>query len=110
MGAYMNNWPRAGVFCSPRPGTTDQSESLAKMDPPTLRLKIAAAVAYPDASMTASGVRKEAARRRPLIERTANTAAIQSAAAALTYRKLNKPAPGPLDDSLDDLQASEAGR
>ena len=30
------------------------------------------------------------------------TAAIQGATALLTYRKLNKPALGPLGDSLDD--------
>src|SRR5262245_11394354 len=36
-----------------------------------LRLAVAAAVAYPDGSMTASGLRKEAARGRLAIERTA---------------------------------------
>jgi hypothetical protein len=36
-----------------------------------LRLKVAAAIAYPDGSMTASGLRKEAARGRLVIERTA---------------------------------------
>ena len=36
-----------------------------------LRLAVAAALAYPDGSMTASGLRKEAARGRLAIERTA---------------------------------------
>jgi hypothetical protein len=41
-----------------------------KPDDP-LRLAVAAAVAYPDRSMTASGLRREAARGRLVIERTA---------------------------------------
>src|SRR5450759_5360223 len=36
-----------------------------------LRLSVAAALAYPDGSMTASGLRREAARGRLVIERTA---------------------------------------
>jgi hypothetical protein len=36
-----------------------------------LRLRVAAALAYPDGSMTASGLRREAARGRLVIERTA---------------------------------------
>jgi hypothetical protein len=36
-----------------------------------LRLAVAAALAYPDGSMTASGLRREAARGRLAIERTA---------------------------------------
>ena len=36
-----------------------------------LRLRIAAALAFPDGSMTASGLRREAARRRLVIERIA---------------------------------------
>jgi hypothetical protein len=36
-----------------------------------LRLDVAAALAYPDGSMTASGLRREAARGRLVIERTA---------------------------------------
>ena len=36
-----------------------------------LRLKVAAAIAYPDGSMTASGLRREAAKGRLVIERTA---------------------------------------
>jgi hypothetical protein len=36
-----------------------------------LRLALAAALAYPDGSMTASGLRKEAARGRLAVERTA---------------------------------------
>jgi hypothetical protein len=36
-----------------------------------LRLNVAAALAYPDGSMTASGLRREAAKGRLLIERTA---------------------------------------
>src|ERR1700759_3420857 len=36
-----------------------------------LRLRVAAALAYPDGSMTASGLRREAARGRLAIERTA---------------------------------------
>jgi hypothetical protein len=45
---------------------------LEKVGPNTpLRLNIAAAVAYPDGSMTASGLRKERDRGRLIIERTA---------------------------------------
>jgi hypothetical protein len=36
-----------------------------------LRLNVAASIAYPDGSMTASGLRREAARGRLVIERTA---------------------------------------
>src|SRR5215831_15675414 len=36
-----------------------------------LRLNVAAALAYPDGSMTASGLRREAAKGRLVIERTA---------------------------------------
>jgi hypothetical protein len=36
-----------------------------------LRLNVAAALAYPDGSMTTSGLRREAARGRLVIERTA---------------------------------------
>jgi len=39
---------------------------------------------------------------RPVIALTETIAAIQGATAVLTYRKLNKPALGPLGDSLDD--------
>jgi hypothetical protein len=42
-------------------------------------------------------------RGRPVVALTETTAAIQGAAAIMTYRKLNKPALGPLGDSLDDL-------
>jgi hypothetical protein len=45
-------------------------------------------------------------RGRPVIALTETTAAIQSATAVLTYRKLNKPALGPLGDSLDDMGAA----
>ena len=45
---------------------------LSNITPDTpLRLKVAAAIAYPDGSMTASGLRKEAGRGRLVIERTA---------------------------------------
>src|SRR5258707_194995 len=40
-------------------------------DDTPLRLNVAAALAYPDGSMTASGLRREAARGRLAIERTA---------------------------------------
>jgi hypothetical protein len=40
-------------------------------DDTPLRLAVAAAIAYPDGSMTASGLRREAARGRLIIERTA---------------------------------------
>src|SRR5262249_3937947 len=40
-------------------------------DDAPLRLEIAAALAYPDGSMTASGLRKEARRGRLVVERTA---------------------------------------
>ena len=42
-------------------------------------------------------------RGRPVVALTETTAAIQGATAVLTYRKLNKPALGPLGDSLDDM-------
>src|SRR5262245_46718183 len=46
--------------------------TLQQVTPDTpLRLRIAAALAYPDGSMTASGLRKEAGRGRLVIERTA---------------------------------------
>jgi hypothetical protein len=41
-------------------------------------------------------------RGRPVIALTETVATIQGATAVLTYRKLNKPALGPLGDSLDD--------
>src|SRR3979490_2682000 len=45
---------------------------LEKVKPDTpLRLDVAAALAYPDGSMTASGLRKEAGRGRLAIERVA---------------------------------------
>jgi hypothetical protein len=51
--------------------TRDNAVNLdVKPDQP-LRLNIAAALAYPDGSMTASGLRKEAAKGRLVIERTA---------------------------------------
>jgi hypothetical protein len=43
-------------------------------------------------------------RSRPVIALTETTAAIQGATAVLTYRKLNKPALGPVGDSLDDFE------
>jgi hypothetical protein len=42
-------------------------------------------------------------RGRRVIALTETTAAIQGATSILTYRKLNKPALGPLGDSLDDM-------
>jgi hypothetical protein len=48
---------------------------------------------------------------RPVVALTETTAAIQGAAAVLTYRKLNKPALGPFGDSLDDIgPAAPLGR
>ena len=44
--------------------------------------------------------------RRPVVALTETTAAIQGATAVLTYRKINKPALGPVGDSLDDWGAS----
>jgi hypothetical protein len=45
---------------------------LDRITPDTpLRLKVAAALAYPDGSMTASGLRKEARKGRLILERTA---------------------------------------
>src|ERR1700721_2674152 len=46
------------------------SPELIRPDTP-LRLNIAAALGYPDGSMTASGLRREAARGRLVIERVA---------------------------------------
>jgi hypothetical protein len=40
---------------------------------------------------------------RPVVALTETTAAIKSATAVVTYRKSNKPALGPLGDSLDDM-------
>jgi hypothetical protein len=45
-------------------------------------------------------------RGRPVVALTATTAAIQGATGILTYRKLNKPALGPLGGSLDDIGAA----
>jgi hypothetical protein len=45
-------------------------------------------------------------RGRPVVALTATTAVIQGATGILTYRKLNKPALGPLGDSLDDIGAA----
>jgi hypothetical protein len=45
-------------------------------------------------------------RGRGVIALTETTAAIQGATAVLTYRKLNKPALGPLGDNLDDMGAA----
>jgi hypothetical protein len=42
-------------------------------------------------------------RGRPVVALTKTIAAIQGATAVLTYRKLNKPALGPLGDNLDDM-------
>jgi hypothetical protein len=53
-----------------RPRTNLPSYGDVKPSDP-LRLDVAAALAYPDGSMTASGLRREAARGRLVIERTA---------------------------------------
>jgi hypothetical protein len=45
-------------------------------------------------------------RGRPVVALTETTAAIQGATAVLTYRKINKPALGPVGDSLDDWWAT----
>jgi hypothetical protein len=45
-------------------------------------------------------------RGRPVIALTETTAAIKGATGVLSYRKLNKPALGPLGDSLDDMGAA----
>lgn len=42
-------------------------------------------------------------RGRPVVALSETTAAIQGGTAAVTYRKLNKPAFGPLGDNLDDM-------
>jgi hypothetical protein len=42
-------------------------------------------------------------RGRPVVALTATEAAIQGATAVLIYRKLNKPALGPVGDSLDEI-------
>src|SRR5438477_8232471 len=52
--------------------TKEQPSLLDQIKPDTpLRLGVAAALAFPDGSMTASGLRREAARGRLLIERIA---------------------------------------
>jgi hypothetical protein len=45
-------------------------------------------------------------RSRPVVILTETTVAIQGANAILTYRKINKPALGPVGDSLDDWGAT----
>ena len=45
-------------------------------------------------------------RGRPVVGLMETEAAIQGATAVLTYRKLNKPALGPLGDNLDDMGAA----
>src|SRR5579864_1166189 len=52
-----------------RPGNLPRLDQIVEDTP--LRLNIAAALAYPDGSMTPSGLRREAARGRLVIERTA---------------------------------------
>ena len=52
-----------------RPESLPSLHEIAEDTP--LRLNVAAALAYPDGSMTASGLRREAARGRLVIERTA---------------------------------------
>jgi hypothetical protein len=48
-----------------------RERSSGQVGPDTpLRLEVAAALAYPDGSMTASGLRKEARKGRLIIERT----------------------------------------
>src|SRR5262245_20677231 len=54
----------------PRPRRSARSLDGIKPDDP-LRLEVAAALAFPDGSMTASGLRKEASRGRLVIERIA---------------------------------------
>jgi hypothetical protein len=49
--------------------TSKHREAVGLHDP--LRLSVAAAVAFPDGSMTASGLRRESARGRLIIERIA---------------------------------------
>jgi hypothetical protein len=49
-------------------------------------------------------------RGRAAIALTETTAAIEGATALLTYRKLNRPALGPLGDSLDDFNDHSIGR
>ena len=44
-------------------------------------------------------------RSRPVVALTETNAAIQGATAVLTYRKINRPALGPVGDSLDDFGA-----
>src|SRR3982074_3083623 len=51
------------------PGTVPPRDEVS-LDTP-LRLSVAAAMAFPDGSMTASGLRRERARGRPLLERIA---------------------------------------
>jgi hypothetical protein len=43
-------------------------------------------------------------RGRPVVALTETTAAIQGATAVVIYRKFNKPALGPVGDSLDDME------
>ena len=54
----------------PRPSITIPAPDNIRPDTP-LRLCVAAAVAFPDGSMTVSGLRREAARGRLVIERVA---------------------------------------
>ena len=66
------------MACNDKGGTDAPAENARNLprvdqileDTP-LRLNIAAALAYPDGSMTANGLRREAARGRLVIERTA---------------------------------------
>lgn len=68
-----------------------------KIGPDTpLRLQVAAAVAYPDGSMTASGLRLEASRGRLVIERTAGKD-YTTLAAIDRMRELCRNAPKALD-------------
>ena len=71
MGRAKGHDMRKGKTGVPRPGhERPLSCSDITADTP-LRLKLAAALAYPDGSMSASGLRREAKRGRLEIERTA---------------------------------------
>jgi hypothetical protein len=73
-----------------------------------LRLNIAAALAYPDGSMTGSGLRREAKRGRLVIERTAGKD-YTTLAAIERMRELCRVAPRDQDSGCDQLATMGKG-
>jgi hypothetical protein len=79
-------------------------------DDTPLRLAVAAVLAYPDGSMTASGLRREAARGRLVIERTAGKDYTTLAAAIEKMRALCRVQGKPLACGSDPRSGTPTAR